>query len=144
MIHRRDQFRAERLACERALANEKLVPVWDSVALAIEGDDLVERVRLKNVKTNEESVLDVAGVFVFVGTSPHVDYLGDLLGQKDGGWIVTGPRMETSVPGIFAAGDVRDTPLRQVVTAASDGAIAAMSAYHYIESGGAALELERK
>ena len=81
---------------------------------------------------------------MFVGTSPHVGFLHDLVEQRDGGWIVTDPRMEASAPGIFAAGDVRDTPLRQVVTAAADGAIAAMSAYHYIESGGQALELARK
>ncbi len=144
IIHRRDQFRAERLACERAANCEKLVPVWDSVVEAIEGDGLVERVRVKNVKTQEVSTLDVAGVFMFVGTSPHVSFMNDLVEQRDGGWIVTGPRMETSVPGIFAAGDVRDTPLRQVLTAASDGAIAAMSAYHYLETGGQALEMERK
>ena len=144
IIHRRDQFRAERLACERAAACEKLEPVWDSVVESIEGDGLVERVVVKNVKTHETSTLEVAGVFMFVGTSPHVGFMNDLVAQKDGGWIITGPQMETSVPGIFAAGDIRDTPLRQVVTAASDGAIAAMSAYHYIESHGQALALERK
>jgi len=145
VIHRRDEFRADRMACERALSCEKLVPVWNSVVEAIEGDGLVERVRVKNIKTGEESSLDVAGVFMFVGTSPHVEYMPqNLVEQRDGGWIVTGPHMNTKVPGIFAAGDVRDTPLRQVLTAASDGAIAAMSAYHYIDSGGQALELERK
>lgn len=152
VIHRRDQFRADKMACKRADECEKLVPVWDSVVEAIEGDDLVERVRVKNVKTGEVSTLDVAGVFMFVGTYPHVEFLehlkensdGGWIEQKDGGWIVTGPHMNTSLPGVFAAGDVRDTPLRQVVTAAADGAIAAMSAYHYIETGGQSLELERK
>lgn len=144
IIHRRDQFRAERLACERAANCEKLVPVWDSVVESIEGDGLVERVVVKNVKTQEVTSLDVAGVFMFVGTSPHIGFMNDLVEQKDGGWVVTGPRMDTSVPGIFAAGDVRDTPLRQVVTACSDGAIAAMSAYHYIETHGQALEMARK
>jgi thioredoxin reductase (NADPH) len=145
IIHRRDQFRADRLACERAARCEKLTPVWDSAVESIEGQGLVERVRLRNVKTNEVSSLDVAGVFVFVGVAPHVDYLkAGLLQQRPGGWIVAGGHLETSVPGIFAAGDVRDTPLRQVVTAAADGAVAAMSAYHYIESGGQSLELERK
>ncbi len=145
IIHRRDQFRAERRAVERAAKNEKLVPVWDSVVEAIEGDGLVERVRVKNVKTNEISTLDVAGVFMFVGTAPHVEFLTPgQVEQREGGWIVTGPHMDTATPGIFAAGDVRDTPLRQVVTAASDGAVAAMSAYHFIESHGQALELARK
>ncbi len=145
IIHRRDKFRAERLAAERAANCEKLVPVWDSVVEAIEGEDLVERIRVKNVKTNEITTLDVAGVFMFVGTAPHVEYLTPgFLEQREGGWIVTGAQMQTSVPGVFAAGDVRETPLRQVVTAAADGAIAAMSAYHYIDSGGQALELARK
>ncbi len=145
IIHRRDQFRAERLACERAAKCDKLAPVWDSVVEAIEGDGVVERVRVKNVKTGDISTLDVAGVFMFVGTAPHVDFIPPgLLEQREGGWIVTGERLQTSAPGIFAAGDVRDTPLRQVVTAAADGAVAAMSAYHYIETGGQALELARK
>jgi thioredoxin reductase (NADPH) len=144
VIHRRDNFRAERLACKRAAKNEKLAPVFDSVVESIEGQDMVERVLVKNVKTGKKSSLDVAGVFIFVGTSPHVEFMNNLVEQKEGGWIVTGPRMDTSVPGIFAAGDVRDTPLRQVLTAASDGAIAAMSAYHYIETHGQSLELVRK
>ena len=152
VIHRRDQFRADKMACQRAAECEKLVPVWDSVVEAIEGEDLVERVRVKNVKTGETSALEVAGVFMFVGTYPHVEFLEHLkeesdsgwIERREGGWIVTGPHMNTSLPGVFAAGDVRDTPLRQVVTAAADGAIAAMSAYHYIESGGQALELARK
>lgn len=152
VIHRRDQFRADRLACKKADECEKLVPVWDSVVEAIEGEDLVERVKVKNIKTGEISSLDVAGVFMFVGTYPHVEFLeklnsskeGGWIKQREGGWIITGPRMETSMPGVFAAGDVRETPLRQVVTAAADGAIAAMSAYHFIDSGGQALELERK
>ncbi|MGL4207852.1 MAG: NAD(P)/FAD-dependent oxidoreductase, partial [Candidatus Adiutrix sp.] len=134
IIHRRDQFRAEKLAGQRALNCEKLVPIWDSVLESIEGDGLVEAVAVKNLKTDEKSMLSVSGVFMFVGTVPHVGFLGTLLAQRDGGWIVTDERMKTSVKGIFAAGDVRDTPLRQVVTAASDGAIAAMSAYHYIET----------
>lgn len=152
VIHRRDEFRADKMARQRAAECEKIVPVWDSVVEAIEGEDLVERVLVKNIKTGETSHLDVAGVFMFVGTYPHVEFLDHLkresgegpIKQRDGGWIVTGAHMETTVPGVFAAGDVRDTPLRQVVTAASDGAIAAMSAYHYLETGGEALELARK
>ncbi len=152
VVHRRDQFRADRVACQRAAENEKIVPIWDTVVEAIEGEDLVERLQLKNIKTGEASTLEVAGVFMFVGTYPHVKFLDGLkektsqgwIEQKDGGWIVTGPHMNTSLPGVFAAGDVRDTPLRQVVTAVSDGAIAAMGAYHYIESGGQSLEMERK
>lgn len=132
IIHRRNEFRADRMAADRALANPKIVPVWDSVVESIEGDGAVEYLVLKNVKTNELSQLPVAGCFIFVGTSPHVDFLHDVVETKPGGWIVTDADMHTSQPGIFAAGDVRDTGLRQVITAAGDGARAAMSAYHYI------------
>ena len=135
IVHRRDSFRAERLACERAACNEKIVPVWDSVCESINGTELVESITVKNVKTEELTTIPVAGVFVFVGTVPTTGFLGDLLERAEGGWIKTDERMHTSVPGIFAAGDVRATPLRQVVTAAGDGAQAAMAAYHWITTG---------
>ena len=135
IVHRRNAFRADRLISERALANPKIVPVWDSVVESINGENLVEDVTVKNVHTGDLSALPVAGVFIFVGTVPCTDFLGDLLDSTDGGWIKTDARMRTSVPGIFAAGDVRDTPLRQVVTAAGDGAHAAMAAYHWITAG---------
>ncbi len=136
IVHRRDQFRADRVPSDRALSNPKIVPVWNSVVESIEGDNAVEHLVLKNVKTSEISKLPVAGVFVFVGTDPNVGYLNGMLESKPGGWIVTDSHMATSLPGIFAAGDVRDTPLRQMITAAGDGAIAAMSAYHYITEKG--------
>ncbi len=133
IIHRRNEFRADRLVVERALANPKIVPVWDSVVEKINGTELVEGLTLKNVKTGALSELPVAGVFVFVGTVPNVAFLqDDQLKRLDGGWICVDASMQTSVPGVFAAGDVRDTPLRQVVTAAGDGAFAAMAAYHHI------------
>ena len=135
VVHRRDEFRADRLVCDRAACNAKIVPVWDSVLESVNGSDLVEGITIKNVKTGELSDLEVAGVFVFVGTLPITECLGDMCERMDGGWIKTDERMATSVPGIFAAGDVRNTPLRQVLTAASDGAIAAMSAYHWITAG---------
>ena len=135
IIHRRDEFRADRLVCERAACNTKVEPVWNSVAESINGSDIVESITVKDVKTGEFKDIPVAGVFVFVGTVPTTGYLGDLLERTEGGWIKTNQRMHTSVPGIFAAGDVRDTPLRQVVTAAGDGAHAAMAAYHWITTG---------
>lgn len=135
IIHRRNVFRADRLICERAAANPKIVPVWDSMVESINGDGLVDGVTVKNVHTGALSVIPVAGVFVFVGTLPCTGFLGGLLDRADGGWIKTDARMHTSLPGIFAAGDVRDTPLRQVVTAAGDGAHAAMSANHWITAG---------
>ena len=132
IIHRRDEFRADRAAVARALANPKIVPVWNTVVEKIEGDGLVENLVLKNIKTGEVSDLPVAGVFMFVGQLPHDEPVRGLVEAAKGGWIKTNDDMETSVEGIFAAGDVRDKGLRQVVTAASDGAIAAMSASAYI------------
>lgn len=134
IIHRRDEFRADRLVGERALKNEKIVPVWDSVVESINGDDLVEGITVKNVKTGDLKDISVAGVFMFVGTVPMLGFLGDHLERIEGGWIKTDACMRTSVPGIYAVGDCRDTALRQVVTAAGDGAHAAMDAYHYITS----------
>lgn len=132
IIHRRDEFRADRAAIEHALSNPKIVPVWNTVVEKIEGDGLVENLVIKNIKTGEVSNLPVAGVFMFVGQLPHDECVRGLVDSTKGGWIKTDDNMETSVEGIFAAGDVRDKGLRQVVTAASDGAIAAMSASAYI------------
>lgn len=135
IIHRRDEFRADRLAIEQALSNPKIEPIWNSVVESIEGEGLVEKLVLKNVKTGEVTDLPVAGVFIFVGTEPNISYLGEqgaLVNQTRGGWIDTNDKMETSVEGIFAAGDIREKYLRQVVTAAGDGAVASMAAYSYI------------
>lgn len=135
IVHRRDEFRADKAAIEQAMTNPKIEPVWNSVVESIEGEGVVEKLVLKNVKTGETSDLPVAGVFVFVGTEPNVAYLGEpggIVKQGKGGWVLTNDRMETSVEGIYAAGDLRDKSLRQVVTAAGDGAVAAMSAEAYI------------
>ena len=137
IVHRRDEFRADKMVCERAGCNSKIVPVWDSVVESINGEDLVEGITVKNVKTGALTDIPVAGVFMFVGTLPNVAFLDDnQLERASGGWIKTDAHMATSVPGIFAVGDVRDTPLRQVVTAAGDGAHAAMAAYHWITALG--------
>jgi len=132
IIHRRDEFRADRAAIEHALSNPKIVPVWNSVVERIEGDGIVENLVLKNVKTGELSNLKVAGVFMFVGQTPDDDCVRGLVKAEKGGWILVNEHMETSVEGIFAAGDVCSKHLRQVITAASDGAIAAMAASAYI------------
>ncbi len=132
IIHRRDEFRADRAAIEHAMSNPKIVPVWNSVVERIEGDGMVENLVLKNVKTGELSDLKVAGVFMFVGQTPDDDCVRGLVKAEKGGWILVNEHMETSVEGIFAAGDVCSKHLRQVITAASDGAIAAMGASAYI------------
>ncbi|MDR2947204.1 MAG: thioredoxin-disulfide reductase [Candidatus Adiutrix sp.] len=137
LVHRRGEFRANRSAVDKALANPKIEPVLHSVPLAVEGDSSgVTGLRIKNVQSGEETSLAVSGVFIFVGTVPHSGFLRDLVTLDQGGWVVTGPGLSTNVPGVFAAGDVRDTDLRQVVTAAADGARAAMSAYRYLSDSG--------
>ena len=132
IIHRRDEFRADRSAIARTLANPKIEPVYNSVVEKIEGNGMVENVVVKNVKTGEKSDLPVAGVFMFVGQEPDDDCVRGLVKAAKGGWIITNDHMETSVEGIFAAGDVRNKYLRQVITAAADGAVAAMAASSYI------------
>ena len=132
IIHRRDEFRADRAAIAQALSNPKIQPVYNTVVEKIEGDGMVENLVLKNVKTGEISNLPVSGVFMFVGQEPDDDCVKGLVKAEKGGWIITNDQMETSVEGIFAAGDVRSKYLRQVITAAADGAVAAMAASSYI------------
>lgn len=139
IIHRRDEFRADRAAIAQALANPKIEPVYNSVVEKIEDrepedDDDMRTLNLvlKNVKTGEISNLPIAGVFMFVGQEPDDDCVRGLVKAERGGWIITNDHMETSVEGIFAAGDVRSKYLRQVITAAADGAVAAMAASSYI------------
>lgn len=132
IIHRRDEFRADRAAIAQALANPKIEPVYNTVVEKIEGDGMVENLVLKNVRTGEISNLPVSGVFMFVGQEPDDDCVRGLVKAERGGWIITNDHMETSVEGIFAAGDVRSKYLRQVITAAADGAVAAMAASSYI------------
>jgi thioredoxin reductase (NADPH) len=134
VIHRRDKFRADKLVQDRLSGNDKLQFIFDSEVLAIEGSDSVEAVLIKNVKSEETSKLEVTGVFLFVGLTPNSDFLLDTIKKDFGGWILVNQKLETSVPGVFAAGDVRDTDLRQIVTAAADGALAAINANDYLES----------
>jgi len=134
LIHRRDELRATKILQERAIANDKIEFVWDSVVTGIGGGlTNVEKISVKNVKTGEEKEIPVSGCFVWVGTFPNTSFLKDTLKVDENGFIIADHNMETSVPGVFAAGDVRNTPLRQVVTAVGDAAIAAVSAEHYIE-----------
>ncbi len=133
LIHRRDKLRADHIVAEKALNNPKIEPVWDSVVESIDGKDMVEGVTIKNVKSGETSEIAVDGVFVFVGTLPHADFVKDVVERDEDGWIIADEDMHTSHPAIFAAGDVRNTSLRQVVTAAADGARAALSAFAHIK-----------
>ena len=132
VIHRRDELRASKILQERAFANPKMEFVWDTVVTAIEGTEAVERLSLKNVKTDVASTLDVAAVFIFVGLSPNTGILEGMVKMDAGKHVYVNEWMETDVPGLFAAGDVRVHSARQVVTAAGDGATAAIRADHYI------------
>ena len=136
IVHRRDEFRANNVAIERALANPKIEPVMGCVVDEIAGSDMVEKIVVRSLKTGEVRDIAVEGLFVFVGTTPNIDFLKDdtCIKRLGNGWIVTNEQMETSVEGVFAAGDVRDKFLRQVVTAAGDGATAAMAAYEYLSN----------
>lgn len=135
LIHRRDQLRAEKILQERAFKNEKIELVWDSVVTDIIGGlTNVEKIAVKNVKTGETRQLAVDGCFIWVGIEPNTLFLGDAVELDEWGFVKVNSRMETSVSGVYAAGDVRNTPLRQIVTAVGDAAIAVFSAQHYIEN----------
>lgn len=134
VIHRRDSLRADKIVQERAFQNPKLEFVWDSVPERIDGAEHVETLTISNVKTGEKTVLKVDGVFPYIGFAPNVDLFSGQLKQNAQGFIETDVNMETSIKGVYAIGDVRNTPLRQVITAASDGAIAGNSAVRYLET----------
>jgi len=134
LVHRRDQLRATKILQERALANDKIEFLWDSAVTGLDGFFGLESVKVKNLKTQEERVIAADGCFIWIGIVPNAGFVGDSLEKDPWGFIVTDATMATSVPGVFAAGDVRNTPLRQIATAVGDAAIAAYSAEHYIEN----------
>lgn len=134
VIHRRDELRADKIVQERAFKNEKLEFIWNSVVKEIKGDDLVHTVVLENVKSKEISNLAVNGVFPYIGIVPNVENFSGQVEQDAGGFIITDETMKTSIEGVYAVGDVRKTPLRQVITAAADGAVGAVYAVKFIES----------
>lgn len=134
LIHRRDELRADKIVQCRAFENPKLEFVFDSVVKEIVGEDCVKSLVLENVKSKELTNLSIDGVFPYIGISPNVDNFSGQITQDSKGFILTDDTMKTSIDGVFAVGDVRVTPLRQVITAAADGAISAVYASRYIES----------
>jgi thioredoxin reductase (NADPH) len=132
VVHRRDSLRASTILQERAFANEKIEFIWDTVVESIDGDKEVSSVRLKNLKTGEESDMPISAVFIFIGQTPNSSFIEGLLDLDAGGHVHVNDWMETNVPGIFAAGDIRVNAARQVVSSAGDGATAAIRADHYI------------
>jgi thioredoxin reductase (NADPH) len=132
VIHDEGILDCNKVSAEKAFANPKIKWVWNSVLQEIKGDGIVESVVLKNIKTGELSEMETNGVFFFVGTVPKTDIVKGKVELNEQGYIIANERMETSVPGVYAAGDARDKYLRQVITAASDGAIAAFAAEKYL------------
>jgi thioredoxin reductase (NADPH) len=132
VIHRRDELRAGAALRERAFANDKMRFVWDTVVEEVEGDDTVTGVRVRNVETEEEDVIPCDGVFIYIGLIPNTELFEGKLELNDNGYIVTDKRQRTSVPGVYAAGDVQDPWFRQVVIAAGAGAAAAIMAERFL------------
>ncbi len=133
IIHRRDALRATKIYQERALANPKIKFMWNSVVEQVKGDQVVRSVVVKNVKTGELNEFKAEGVFLFVGLSPRTEFLKGLVNLDEAGYISTNENCETSVKGVFAAGDCRKKLLRQVATSVGDGATAAFAAEKYLE-----------
>jgi thioredoxin reductase (NADPH) len=134
LVHRRDQLRAAKILQERAFANDRLEIIWNSVLTEIRGTSSVEQVVLKDLRTGQEESMPADGCFIWIGIIPNTAFLDHGVELDGNGFILTDFNMQTSVAGVFAAGDVRSTPLRQVSTAVGDAAIAATVAEQYIES----------
>lgn len=134
IIHRRDELRAQKILQDRAFDNDKVNFIWDSVVEEIQGENKVEHLQIRNVKTNEVSQIDADGAFIYIGLIPNTEAFDNLGITDEEGWILTDEYMETEIPGIFAVGDVRQTVLRQIATAVGDGSIAGDQIYKYIES----------
>lgn len=140
VIHRRDELRASAIMQERAFDSPKIRFLWDTVVEEMIGDDVVERIRVSDVNTGESREIEVGGVFVAIGHDPNTAFLGDAIDLKPNGYIElpVAWRTETSVPGVYAAGDVMDDYYRQAVTAAGTGCMAALEAERWLAHGGAA------
>ena len=145
IIHRRDELRAQKILQERAFKNEKIDFIWDSTVEEIYGDDMkVQGVKVKNKKTGVMTEFPADGTFIYVGLLPNSTPFSELGITDEEGWIETNIKMETKVPGIFAVGDVRKTPLRQVATAVGDGSLAGQAVFDYVEELKDALSAEVK
>ncbi|MGF7141943.1 thioredoxin reductase (NADPH) [Anaerotaenia torta] len=134
VIHRRDQFRASKSIVSRLLALENVTILWDSVVERINGEDRVESIEVKNLKKDEKNSYDIAGIFIAVGYLPSSGLYKEVVAVDEAGYIIADESCETNVPGIFAAGDVRTKELRQIITAASDGANAITAVERYLNN----------
>jgi len=134
LVHRRDKLRATKLLQERAMSEEKITLVWDTIPLRILGQNSVEAIEMRNVKTGDVQRKEVKGVFVFIGTIPNTELVKGSVRLDENGFILTDDNMQTSIPGVFAAGDIRSKLFRQISTAVGEGAAASYSAEKYLES----------
>ncbi|MBI4394865.1 MAG: thioredoxin-disulfide reductase [Candidatus Omnitrophica bacterium] len=140
VIHRRDQLRASAILQDRAKQNPKFSFIWDTVVTRIEGNKKVENIKIKNLKTGQESDFKTDGIFVFIGHDPATKYLQGFVDLDEKGYVKTNEKLETSVPGVFAAGEVRAGAVKQLVSACGEGCEAALNAQAYVED----LELAKK
>jgi thioredoxin reductase (NADPH) len=134
LIHRRNKLRAVKVLEEKIINNEKIEIAWDTIPLEFQGANRLEAIKIKNLKSQKENIIKVQGAFVSIGMKPNTDFLNGLLNLDENGYIITDDEMMTSVEGIFAGGDCRKKTLRQVITACSEGAICAYSAYNFLEN----------
>ena len=135
IVHRRDQLRAQKILQDRAFANDKIGFTWNTIVTEIVGDGKkVTGVKTHNKETNEDRLVPTDGVFIYIGNVPMTEPFKDLGITDEQGWVITDDEMKTSVPGVFAVGDVRDKKLRQITTAVGDGGIAGQGVFSYIES----------
>lgn len=133
VIHRRDQLRASPILQQRAYDHKQIDFIWDSVVTAINGENLVEAVTIKNVKTGKIDTKKTEGVFIFIGWTPNTDFVKDLVELDDDGHIITDRYMHTNIKGILAVGDVRSKKYRQIAEAVGDGTVGALTASEYID-----------
>ena len=132
LIHRRDSLRAAKMLQKQLMALPNVEILWNQIVEKIEGENMVSSLILKDTKTGENSKLEVNGVFIAVGVHPDTEICKDLVACDDRGYVLAGEDCETSVPGVFVAGDARKKPLRQIITAVADGANAASAAAAYV------------
>ncbi|MBJ8325145.1 thioredoxin-disulfide reductase [Streptococcus pacificus] len=133
IVHRRDELRAQKVLQDRAFANDKIKFIWDTVVKEIKGNDVkVKSVVFENVKTKEITEQEFGGIFIYVGLNPVSNMVSNLGITDEAGWIITDDNMKTSIPGIFAVGDVRQKTFRQITTSVADGAVAAQNVYQYV------------
>jgi len=134
LIHRRDELRASPILQKRAKEHPKMNFIWDTIVTEVVGEDKLDALRLKNVKTGEESTFETDGLFIFIGHTPNTQMFKDKLKMSDLGYIVINDKMETSLPGVYAAGEAADPHFRQVITSAGMGAAAAIQATRFLEA----------